>query len=964
MEKYDFKKSEKKWQKYWEKHGTFRAHDFKMDKPKYYPLVEFPYPSGVGLHVGHPRPYTALDIVARKRRMEGYNVLFPIGWDAFGLPTENYAIKTGRPPAEVTAENIANFTKQIKSLGIGFDWSREVNTTDPSYYKWTQWIFLQLYKEGLAYKANIPVNWCLSCKIGLANEEVVDGACERCGGEVEKRDKEQWMLAITKYADRLLEDLDTVDYISRTKVQQKNWIGKSEGAELEFAIDGSDAKIRVFTTRPDTLFGATYMVLAPEHELVESLKEKITNWAAVEKYRSASRKVKEIDRVAEGRAKTGVALEGVFAVNPANEEKIPVWIADYVLASYGTGAIMAVPAHDERDMEFAKQFDLSVVEVVDEDGVLVSSGEFDGLDWEDAKWAITKKVGGNRTTQFKLRDWVFSRQRYWGEPIPLVYCKKCADWIALPEDQLPLELPIVEKYEPTDNGESPLASIDDWVKTECPSCGGSARRETDTMPNWAGSSWYFLRYTAADDELFTREKSWQRDSIEHNEHDAAVWETFLKVREIAKNEGVDFWVCGSLMINALNRSVWEHMDDLDIHVHGCDYEKFIAALVGAGMVENNRREGSVQITHGQVDVELVEVIDEGGDDYSYYSNGQKILMAHNDLEHVERGLLNGVSFRTVSPYHALYQYTYLKKYFERAKEGDEDKKKFLHDYLSAPINYWMGVDWYNGGMEHTVLHLLYSRFWNKFLFDIGVVPTSEPYNKRTSHGLILAKGGEKMSKSRGNVVNPDEIVEKYGADVFRMYEMFIGPFDQAAHWDPQGLMGVKRFIDKVWKLQSKVEDAEQDDVMLQKVNYLIHKVSVDVEAMRFNTAISAMMEFVNYCSGLDEVPLSSMRLLVKVLSPFAPHMAEELWEKWGDKELSISKSDWPRANPDLLILSEVTYAVQVNGKLRATITVDADVPEDEVQELALVHEKVVKWLDGKKPKKVILVKGKMVSIVV
>ncbi len=978
VEKIDFKNVEKKWQKFWEKHKTFHAHDFADEKPKYYPLVEFPYPSGAGLHVGHPRPYTALDIVARKRRMQGYNVMFAMGWDAFGLPTENYAIKTGRQPAEVTAENIATFKKQIQSLGISFDWSREINTTDPKYYKWTQWIFLKLFEAGLAYKANIPVNWCLSCKIGLANEEIVDGACERCGGEVEKRDKEQWMLGITKYADRLLEDLDGVDYIERAKVQQKNWIGRSEGSEIDFKIVGSDEVVRVFTTRADTLFGATYMVLAPEHELVDKLREKIGNWDEVKKYRANACKIKEMDRLAEGREKTGVVLKGVMCVNPANGEEIPVWIADYVLTGYGTGAIMAVPAHDERDLEFAEKFKLEVLEVVGEDGGLINSGEFDGINFEKAKSAITEKVGGEMTVKYKLRDWVFSRQRYWGEPIPLVNCEKCKGWVALPETELPLELPKVEKYEPTDTGESPLSAVKDWVNTKCPQCGGSAKRETDTMPNWAGSSWYFLRYCAPnDDEIFEHTKLWKRKAIKPNAHDKVVWETYLKIREIFAEDKLDFWVCGSLLMNVLNREIWKHMDDLDVHVRSCDYDRAIKVMTAKGFVESDRkREGSITMTHAGVNIELIEVFCESGEVYTVYSNGQKILMAENDLEMVERGSLNGVSVRTISPWHALYQYTYLQKHLEREKEGDDDKKQFLRDYLNSPMNYWMGVDWYNGGMEHTVLHLLYSRFWNKFLFDLGVVPVSEPYNKRTSHGLILAKGGEKMSKSKGNVINPDEIVGKYGADTFRVYEMFMGPFDQTAEWDTNGLIGVKRFLDKVWKLQEKVDDVDVvggeigagqnkvDQKVLKKMHWAIHKVSADIEAMRFNTAVSALMELVNDLGKLKVVPLSVYRILIKLLSVLAPHMCEELWSLFGDKDVSVSKVEWPDFDKKMLEQDEVTYAVQVNGKLRASFVVGVGAKESEVREMALGLPNVVKWLDGKKPKKVIVVNGRMVSVVV
>lgn len=851
MKKYEPKEIEPKWQKYWEENGTFRAVE-DPTKQKFYGLIEFPYPSGAGLHVGHPRPFTAIDVISRKKRMEGCSVLFPIGFDAFGLPTENYAIKTGRAPKDVTAENIATFTRQLTSLGFGFDWSRVIDTTDPTYYRWTQWIFLQLFKHGLAYKKNQPINWCPKDKIGLANEEVVDGCCERCGGPVEKRNKEQWMLAITKYADSLLEGLNDVDYIERARVQQENWIGRSEGAEIDFAVSGSGEKITVFTTRPDTIFGATYMVLAPEHPIVQNLKSQISNFSVVEEYIERAKRKTDMERSALDKEKTGVELKGVKAVNPASGEEIPVWMADYVLGNYGTGAIMAVPAHDERDREFANTFHLPVKTVVINtwndaysegevmydsivnippyvaEGWLVNSGEFTGQKSDAVRKQMAEKYG-KATVQYKLRDWVFSRQRYWGEPIPLVYCAHCAEqktfaskgeevnpgWIPLPESELPLKLPEVEKYQPTDTGESPLAAMTDWVKTTCPRCGGDARRETDTMPNWAGSSWYFLRYADP-----------------HND------------KELASQEA---------------------------------------------------------------------------------------------------------------------------------------------------LKYWMSVDWYNGGMEHTVLHLLYSRFWNQFLYDIGVVPVREPYKKRTSHGMILAKGGEKMSKSKGNVVNPDEMVDQFGADALRTYIMFMGPFDQAVEWDTNGLVGVKRFLDRVWGVYTEQYTITSQETLKQLQSLLhktIKKVTEDIDTMRFNTAVSTLMIMANAlldakkesvqntstedshfepntgtsATGAEE--LNSIRKdFLKLLSPFAPHMAEELWRECFKEKESITQAAWPVYEEKFLIADTMTIAVQVNGKLRDTIVVSSESLEDDIKKQACSTEKVAKHLNGQEPKKVIYVKGKLVSIV-
>lgn len=802
MESYNFKAIEKKWQDKWEETGAFHA-ETNSKKPKYYTMIEFPYPSGAGLHVGHPRSYTALDIIARKRRMEGYNVLYPIGWDAFGLPTENFAIKNKVHPKIVTAKNIANFTRQLKMLGFSFDWSREINTTDPSYYKWTQWIFLQLFKHGLAYKQEMPINWCTGCKVGLSNEEVVNGVCERCGSEVVQKRKSQWMLKITEYAQRLIDDLDDVNYLEKIKTQQKNWIGRSEGAEVKFKLSTGDEMI-VYTTRADTLFGATYTVMSPEHPLIEKMKDSITNYDEVLAYKTEAAKKSEFERTELAKEKTGVKLEGIYAVNPANGAKLPVFISDYVLVTYGTGAIMAVPAHDSRDWDFAKKFNLPIIEVVSGGknvqeeaytdvykGNMVNSEFLNGLPVKEAiptmiEW-LEKQGLGKRKVNFKLRDWVFSRQRYWGEPIPLVYCDKCG-WVPIPESELPLELPEIETFEPGENGESPLAKAYDWIETTCPCCGGKAQRETDTMPQWAGSSWYFLRY----------------------------------------------------------------MDP------------------------------------------------------------------HND--------------------EAL-----------ASKEA---------------LEYWSPVDWYNGGMEHTTLHLLYSRFWHKFLYDIGVVPTKEPYMKRTSHGMILGENNEKMSKSRGNVVNPDEVVEEFGADAFRTYEMFIGAFDQSTPWSQQGLKGCYKFLERVWNLQSIVNDEEGYSADLEKnINKAIKKVGEDFERMKFNTAIATMMSLVNDFSKKGSVTKGEYKTLITLLNPVAPHMTEELWLTYGNGEL-LSLQPWPKYDEGKTVDDEIEIVVQINGKIKDKLMIPAGLDKDGTQEAAMNTEKIKGLIEGKNVVKVIAVPGKLVNIVV
>ena len=809
---YNHKNIEQKWQKVWDKNKLYSAKDF-VKKTKFYGLIEFPYPSGDGLHVGHIRSNTAMDIICRKRRMEGYNVLYPIGWDAFGLPTENYAIKTGVHPKIVTKKNTDIFRRQLKSLGFSFDWNREINTTDPNYYKWTQWIFLQFYKHGLAYKKKMPINWCPSCKIGLANEEVLNGKCERCGTQTEKKEKEQWMLAITKYADRLLEDLKTDDYLEKIKIQQANWIGRSEGTMIKFQITNSKSQIDVFTTRPDTLFGATYLVLSPEHSLIENLKLKIKNFDEVKKYIDETHKKSDLERTELTKDKTGIELKGMKAINPANKEEIPIFIADYVLASYGTGAIMAVPAHDERDFEFAKKFKLPIKMVIcpnypekicpilnkayEGNGFLIDSGKFNGMLSKEAKTAITKFVGGKKSINYKLRDWIFSRQHYWGEPIPIVFCEKCGE-VPVSEKDLPVKLPNVKNYKPTNTGESPLSSIKNWVNIKCPKCGEKAKRETDTMPNWAGSSWYYIAYCIS----------------------------------------------------------------------------------------------------------------------------------------------------------------------ENLKSQAPISKQFSNPKIQNKIKYWMPVDWYNGGMEHTTLHLLYSRFWHKFLYDIKIVPTNEPYQKRTSHGMILGEGGEKMSKSKGNVINPDALVKTFGADSVRLYEMFMGPFDQAITWNNQGIGGCYRFLNKVWNIyQNKnISDKIKNNDLEILIHQTIKKAGEDIEKMNFNTAISALMILVNKMEELTEISKRDFEILLRLLAPFAPYITEELWSVLRHKT-SIHLEGWPDYDKILIQAKNFELIIQINGKVRDKFEASFNISEKEVTNLTLSRNNVQKWLGGKIIKKIIFVPNKLMNIV-
>ena len=804
MSSYNFKEVEKKWQNKWEKEGTFNAKDDYTMK-KWYGLIEFPYPSGQGLHVGHPRSYTALDIIARKRRLEGYNVLYPIGFDAFGLPAENYAIKTNIHPRVVTAQNIEHFKEQLKSIGFSFDWSREVNTTEPDYYKWSQWIFIQLFKNGLAYKATMPINYCTGCKVGLANEEVVNGVCERCGSPVVQKEKSQWMLKITDYAERLLNDLDDINYLDKIKTQQRNWIGKSEGAEVKFQIANSNEYLEVYTTRPDTMFGATYMVVAPEHPIISKLADKISNMDEIIKYKEEAARKSDFERTEIEKDKTGVEIKGIMAINPADGKEIPIWISDYVLITYGTGAIMAVPAHDERDFAFATKFGLPIKQVITNkennvsietsaysdksDGYLINSDFLNGLSVNEAiskmiKFLEDKNIG-TKKVNYKLRDWVFSRQRYWGEPIPMVYCDKCG-WLPLDEKDLPLVLPEVDEFKPGENGESPLAALNDWINTTCPHCGGAAKRETDTMPQWAGSSWYFLRY----------------------------------------------------------------------------------------------------------------------------------IDAHNDKEFA-------------------------------SKEA---------------LNYWLPIDWYNGGMEHTTLHLLYSRFWHKFLYDIGKVPTKEPYAKRTSHGMILGGNGEKMSKSKGNVVNPDDIVNEFGADAFRTYEMFIGPFDQSTPWSMESLRGCSKFLDRVWNLQSFLVDGDSYSPEFDKMmNKAVKKISSDFEEMKFNTAVATLMTMVNEFYRLKRINKAEFNTFLILLNPIAPHVTEEIYSLIGN-DRTIAESSWPTYDETKTIDDEIEIPIQINGKLKDTVIIIKDSEENIVKQL--VHDKISDILDGKNIVKEIYVNNKIYNIVV
>lgn len=1040
MQEYNPKEIEAKWQKYWEENKIFSVTE-DSEKQKFYSLIEFPYPSGDGLHVGHPRPFTAMDVISRKKRMQGYNVLYPIGFDAFGLPTENYAIKHSRPPAEVTAENIATFTRQLKALGFSFDWSRVVDTTDPNYYKWTQWIFLQLFKHGLAYKKNIPINWCLSCKIGLANEEVVEGKCERCGGEVEMRDKEQWMLAITKYAESLLEGLDDVDYIERAKVQQKNWIGRSEGASVIFSVIASDRRecsnpvedeiatsstsspprngslrLEVFTTRPDTLFGATYMVLAPEHELVEKLQDKISNWKEVESYIKKAKKKSDLERTELQKEKTGVELKGVKAINPVNNEEIPIWVADYVLISYGTGAIMAVPAHDERDWEFAKEYGIKIREVVlsggsvqvgwerkkwseewndwyAEPGKNINSDFLNGLTTEEAKekmivW-LEEKGLGKKEVNYKLRDWVFSRQRYWGEPIPLVYCEACAK-----EKEQVL---ILHGWEDdSESGFIPSLKADLENKGYIAFAFDAPDTEEPKFDVW----FEFIENKIKENNL----ENFSLVGHSMGGHLALKLAEKYKVKELILVAPVGFspdakyfdkfsgklsnkeisifkdYQNRKLDINKVKNNIkrveflfgendpWVTQEIRDFYVSNFEDMAEIRIIAGAGhlssdegvkriqevedlFVEKKTVTGWIPLPEDQLPLELPKV-----EKYEPTDTGESPLAVMEDWIKTTCPKCGGEARRETD---TMPNWAGSSWYFLRYMDPHNNKEFASQDKLK----YWGPIDWYNGGMEHTVLHLLYSRFWNQFLFDIGAVPFKEPYKKRTSHGMILAKGGEKMSKSKGNVINPDEMIEKFGADALRTYIMFMGPFDQAVEWDTNGLVGVKRFLDKIWNLQGnlrttnfvrKYENTKLDNL----IHRTIKKVTEDIDKMHFNTAIAKMMELVNEMGKQEEISIANYQLLISILSPFAPHICTELWEQYGEGEMV-----WPDYDEELIQEDVVTLVVQVNGKVRASLEVSADISEDEAKEKALAEENVQKWLEGKEPKKVICVQGKLVSVV-
>ena len=1133
MEKYNPKDIEAKWQKYWDDNQTFKVVE-DSTKQKFYALVEFPYPSGAGLHVGHPRSYSAMDVIGRKRRAEGQNVLYPMGFDAFGLPTENYAIKTGRPPIDVTEENIATFTRQLKALGFAFDWSRVVDTTDPAYYKWTQWIFLQLHKHGLAYKKNQPINWCPKDKIGLANEEVVGGTCERCGTPVEQRDKEQWMLAITKYADSLLEGLKTVDYIPQARTQQENWIGRSEGAEIHFPIrsitgqDDNKHSVTVFTTRPDTIYGVTFLAISAE--LAKSWLS--VGWQASEEVQAYIENTlkEQVGGVEDGeKEKTGVNA-GIVAVNPVNGEEIPVWITNYVMGGVGTGAIMGVPAHDERDFDFAKKFGLEIKQVVApyivhvgeyapraeketsqrqvvtaiirhnqtgeyllqdmsdsrrgftgggiekgetieeavrrevaeetgysifesieklfvicghgykpkkdlnccdpdtvflvdvngeptqeksiedqtahtlvwkkendvgsfinlqhhkfawdwyrskspcfiEEGLAINSDFLNGLNTKEATEKIIayleEKQIGKRKVNFKLRDWVFSRQRYWGEPIPLVNCENCKGWVPLPEDQLPLTLPPVEKYEPTDNGESPLAAMTEWVNTTCPECGGPAKRETDTMPNWAGSSWYFLRYLDPKNtqNLFSSTPFARRSAITPTEKDVAYFDAFKQIYYPLEEQNIKIWMVNRFLLNGINSDLWMPLRTVAFMAYEKDVASIAQHLETLGYTATAKEKWGHEFMNGDVRVEIVPIFQDDAGLYSWTPKAARQDLKSSDLPAIGFGRLFNCAFRTVAPEYNLAHYEYINKHEPREGHGDNDKIEFLREWVAGmneKFRYWAPVDWYNGGMEHTVLHLLYSRFWNQFLYNIGVVPNKEPYKKRTSHGMILAQDGRKMSKSLGNVVNPDEMVDQFGADALRTYIMFMGPFDQAVAWDTNGLIGVKRFLERVWNLFDKVTEATDAEKIISLLHQTIQKVSEDIEAMHFNTAVAQMMQFSNELAKQNSISKETYTALVQLLAPFAPHISEELWTRLGGQG-SVAYAPWPKFNPELAKETSIKIVVQVNGKVRDSFDASPDISEEDAKEKALTLENVIKHLEGKEPKKVIYVKGKLVSVVI
>ena len=1149
MQEYDFKTIEQKWQKIWEDEKYGQAEDF-SEKPKHYNLIEFPYPSGTGLHVGHCMAQGASDAYCRMKRMQGYNVMYPIGWDAFGLPTENFAIKNKMKPQKVAADAISTFTKQIKSLGYAFEWSREVNTTDPAYYKWTQWIFLQFYKHAyidgklievadddtttprMAFQAEMPVNWCPSCKIVLANEEVVAGECERCGTQSEKRKQKQWMLRITSYADRLINDLDIVDYLDKIKTQQINWIGKSVGSDIDFKVKNSDFVIRVFTTRADTLYGCTYVVLAPEHPLVEKLKGNIENLRDVEKYVNDAKKKSDLERTEIEKDKTGVELKGIKAINPINHEEVSVWVADYCLASYGTGAVMAVPAHDDRDFEFAKKYGIEIKEVIipktidkvdppkegvetvfrnavqviitnpkndtvlclkwkkfpwttfvtggidegediiaaakrevleetgykniklirtlggpveshffaahknenrkamftalvfelenDEKiaisdketetheihwvtwkelqndknvkcaeydvwidrffnsehaftdyGVLINSDKFDGLESVEAKKQITEKVKNDQTgdfsINFKIRDWIFSRQHYWGEPIPIIHCEKCGA-LPIPENQLPVELPPVENYEPTDTGESPLAKIDSWVNVKCPKCGGKARRETDTMPNWAGSSWYFLHYADAKNDHFFTKPDYFRPEIAWTEKDKNCFETFKKIYTDLDKLDIKVWASNRFLLNGLNKALWLPFRRIALMAFKNNEPEIQKYLLSQNFqIKETLKYGNLY-TKDEIELEIIEISEEQGKLFSYSFEGAIQYLTKNDLPEIPIAYLNGFCYRVVVPSYNFAHYKYIDKNENESRKGlgDTDKIEFLEKYMKSvneKVQYWMPVDLYNGGMEHTTLHLLYSRFWHKFLFDLGVVPGPEPYAKRIAHGIILGPDGQKMSKSKGNVINPDEMVEKFGADSLRAYIMFIGPYDQESAWNMAGIMGVHRFLKRVWINQGLVNDIKDTDTLLVKINQTIKGITEDLENFQMNTVVSKLMEMNNTIEKEKHISKESFMIFLQLLYPACPHIASELWEKLGEKD-SIEKSIWPKPDEKYLVAAKIEIAVQINGKTRQIIEIKSGISQSEAENQAKSNEKIADLLKGQQIKKIIYVSGRILNFVV
>jgi leucyl-tRNA synthetase len=1146
MDEYDFKTIETKWQKYWADKKYGQSEDF-SDKTKFYNLVEFPYPSGAGLHVGHCMSYGATDAHSRMKRMQCFNVMFPMGWDAFGLPTENFAIKNKIKPADATTQNVAVFKQQMKSLGYSFDWTREINTTDPNYYKWTQWIFLQFYKHGivdgklveisddnkstprLAYQAEMSVNWCPSCKIVLANEEVVNGKCERCNTEATKRRQKQWMLRITSYAERLINDLEYVDYLDQIKTQQINWIGKSIGSNLKFKIKDSDQIIEVFTTRADTLFGCTYVVIAPESDLISKLKSQISNLDEVEKYINNAKNKSDIERTDLDKDKTGVELKGIKAINPINNEEVPVWVADYVLAGYGTGAVMAVPSHDQRDFEFAEKYNLKIKQIIapevtyfktpvrqdktwverngvealvynrktdkylglkwknqpwvgfvtggiDKDenpeeaakrevfeetgykniklikklgttspkffaahkdenrkgiyhgflfeleneekhnidesetakheviwldrkditvenivcaslnlwlktidhdsafieyGTLFDSGEFDGLSSNEAKLKITEKLKekdlGDFSVNYKLRDWIFSRQHYWGEPIPIIHCDKCGI-VPVPENQLPVTLPDVENYEPTETGESPLSKIDSWVNTTCPICGGKARRETDTMPNWAGSSWYFLRYTDPENDQFFKKLDFAQPEVTLTETDKIYIEEFKAIYSELEEKGIKTWAANRFLLNGINRKVWLNFRTISVMGWKDDLEKVEKYITGRGYKTETVYPYGKLFTKDGLRFEFVSMKKVGKDIISYSEKGALQKMTFNDLPSFPLGELNGFYYRTVSPKYNLNHYKFIQQNESETRKGlgDVQKIEFLEKWLEANNGnrlYWMPVDLYNGGPEHITLHLLYSRFWHKFLYDLQVVPTIEPYQKRILHGIILGPDGQKMSKSKGNVINPDEMVEKFGADTLRAYIMFIGPYDQESAWNMAGIQGVHRFLKKIWVNASKVSSTKDTSDTLVKLNQSIISIGSDLENFHMNTVISKLMELNNTFEKAEKISIDSFKTFLKLLYPACPHLSSELWKKFSEN-VSIEESAWPEPDQDYLVASEIEIAVSINGKTRQIIKIKPDLTENEVLEIAKNDPKIKELLKRLEIKKSIYISGRIVNFVI